>query len=405
MATTMAPSVPQKGDRPAAGGGAGDYVASMPRLSVETYLALLAAAKKSPPPYIAPAPRRGAKTTPPAPPPEKEDPDTSSGSEASDTASDGGFEQDGWVTVAARGRKAPRPTPAKPVQAALPKAGPPARPARPATGPLIHHQLPVTLDDSLQSRAVRKLLGQGGENIKRITSMCPGTWVELRGAGTNLGRGTDTGPLVLHVKGHDADVCKKAVELATSLIDETLEVMGKHQAAEPGVSADAAPGPPSGGGGGGGGGGGASSAARSGAPARPQRPESAFVHRELAVGLEDTPEFRVARRLIGQGGEHVKFIAQECPGTRLELRGEGANPWNGPQSGPLVLHIRARDAATADAAVKLAEELLEHVKEERAAALAGYAESGEGKGGKGGKGRGKGKASSRPFHTAAAGES
>lgn len=319
-----------------------DMALMMPRLSAEQYAALVSRARGSPPPYPAPAPRR-AKVE-----------DTESSEPEASSASERGFErsEDGWVTVAAKGKKAPRSPKARAKEPSAP---------RPKPGPLHHHQLPVALGDHPQVRVVRRLLGQGGENMKRITAQCPGTWVELRGAGTNLGRGSDTGPLVLHVKGHDAVACGRAVELANALIGETAE-----------------------------------SPAPSGlAPRAPRGAPEPFVHRELAVGLEETAEFRVARRLIGPGGENVKFIAHECPGTRLELRGEGANPWNGLQSGPLVLHIRARDAATADAALKLASELVEHVKEERAAALAG--EEGEERGGKGAKGRGKGKFAARGF--------
>jgi len=59
-----------------------------------------------------------------------------------------------------------------------------------------------------------------------------------------------------------------------------------------------------------------------------------------------------------------------------------------------VLHIRARDAATADLALRLAGELIESVREERETAIAGGAieeRNGSGKGAKGkSKGRGKG---------------
>lgn len=99
-------------------------------------------------------------------------------------------------------------------------------------------------------------------------------------------------------------------------------------------------------------------------PAARQRLKQPLLHHELQVGIVECREFRVVRRLIGPGGENMKFIASECPGTKLELRGAGANPWIGSESGPLVLHVRGRDPVKFAAARELAAQLLEQVKEE-----------------------------------------
>lgn len=545
-------------------------VAPGPRLTAERYAKLLAAARGTPPPYDAPAPLRQAKAAAggeapsaaatattagragggPAVAPvagsvgrgtaaaaaapaasaagaagagsgEGSDGESSSGSESGGAAPPRGKEDSEWVTVSKKKVAEKRPTAKTDASASGKGKGSIAPPAdkRAPGGPLTHLQIPVGLEDTPKFRVVKRLLGPGGENTKRIAGLSTGIWVELRGTGTILTYNKpDVGPLVLHIKGYDSAQCTRSAELATSLIAEIVqehkEAMEKDGGREPGLSevvasessaarspsppveASAAPAPAVAADGEGAAtaaapaaaaeaaatakseegaaaderaeaaaassprsttsGGGWVTAARAGAPrsakgpaaavvtappssatlplalgaaaaqspraarpaavacspaalagaaaavslsARPERvsasaPKGASkgkeqgVHRELRVGLEDSPEFRVARRIIGPSGENVKHIASVCPGTRLELRGEGTNPLNGYQSGPLVLHIRSRDIATADDAMRMAEELLERVRKERAAALADGGEERKGKGK--GKGRGKG---------------
>lgn len=42
------------------------------------------------------------------------------------------------------------------------------------------------------------------------------------------------------------------------------------------------------------------------------------------VGVPDDPTFTVAKRIIGRGGSHMKFIANICVATKLRLRGRGS---------------------------------------------------------------------------------
>jgi len=44
----------------------------------------------------------------------------------------------------------------------------------------------------------------------------------------------------------------------------------------------------------------------------------------FVVGIHECPQFTVSRRIIGRGGENMKFISQLCTGTKLRLRGKGS---------------------------------------------------------------------------------
>lgn len=296
---------------------------------------------------------------------------------------------------------------------------------------LIHHQLEVGIVDDAEFRVVKRLIGIGGENMRRITCECPGTKVELRGAGTkslSQDTGDESGLLVLHIKGHDAAQCTRALSLASELLADVKkeheaflaravaagtsqqavtdqlaslgELKGKGDSdrscdalssPEDSTSADdsaAAPhlheasdsdaeellggdlGSRS-----------PSSAtqqpsaedggkverrrpAGSSSPATASSAVAPMIHHELPVGIEQSTQFSVVRRLIGPGGENMKYITGQCPGTKVELRGEGTNPWSGGESGPLVLHVRGRDAEQCAAALRLATELIADVQKE-----------------------------------------
>jgi len=88
------------------------------------------------------------------------------------------------------------------------------------------------------------------------------------------------------------------------------------------------------------------------------------IHHEVPVGVKHTFQYPIVRKVIGPGGEHMKNISNACPGTKVELRGAGTNPWSGGESGPLVLHIRGHDAAQCAEALKLAHKLIAHVRED-----------------------------------------
>mmetsp|Transcript_20515 Transcript_20515/g.33114 ORF Transcript_20515/g.33114 Transcript_20515/m.33114 type:complete len:439 (+) Transcript_20515:55-1371(+) len=102
-------------------------------------------------------------------------------------------------------------------------------------GPPVHHEVHVGIEHTVQFPVVRWLIGPGGVNMRKISSACPSTKVELRGAGTNPWLGGESGPLVLRIKGRDRLQCAEALKLANELIDgvrkqyqEFLATKAKH---------------------------------------------------------------------------------------------------------------------------------------------------------------------------------
>lgn len=342
-------------------------------------------------------------------------------------------DQDDWAVVEVKRKKRPQPknscgdTASSPAQDYPQQAVASARsqthigeaPAR--SQALLHHQLEVGIAEEPEFRVVRKLLGPSGENMRRITNECPDTKVELRGFGTKSS-GSNSGPLVLHIKSHDASQCAKAVAMATELMSETREEYkaflarrltkaadsGQGESAkvfpesvdsqEESTSADdsvqalqdatdsekddaidggladvwtpslhrgAVP---------------SKLACKPAAGVERQRPERGKasgkhtvalaasagppIHHEVLVGIEHSQQFPAVRRLIGPSGENMRQISNACPGTKVELRGAGTNPWSGGETGPLVLHIRGRDPSHCATALNLANELIDGVRKE-----------------------------------------
>lgn len=263
---------------------------------------------------------------------------------------------------------------------------------------LVHHHLEVGIEEDAEFHVVKRLLGKGGANMDRIRGECEGTKVELRGDGAKaLGR--SSGPLVLHIKGTDASQCAKALARATELVTEirqeheTFMATGTKQSSsakvelpcdyqEESTSADdsmhalndvtdseagsldhapvALP---------------SKTAAKqknstagtpqlAGTEGRSGSSMGALVHHEVPVCITHCSQFPTVRKVIGPGGENMKNISTACPGTKVELRGSGTNPWNGGESGPLVLHIRGYDSVQCAAALKLANELIDGVRKE-----------------------------------------
>lgn len=294
--------------------------------------------------------------------------------------------------------------------------------SRSLQGPL-HRQLEVGIEDELEFRVVKRLIGPSGSNIDRIRGDSYSTKIELRGVGTKS-LGDTSGPLVIHIKGTDAVHCAKALDRATELVaevhrdyeafvasrltgavpnqkttansDVTEEstsaddcaagqdgtdsevddpLAGDLMASRSQVSLE-----------------GASSsedwqaakATGRGARQRPTKHSDAIapaspltisdvrssgtkggcVHHEVPVGIKHTYQFPAVRRLIGVSGQNMKDISNACPGTKVELRGAGTNPWSGGESGPLVLHIRGFDADACESAREMANALVEKVRKE-----------------------------------------
>lgn len=89
------------------------------------------------------------------------------------------------------------------------------------------------------------------------------------------------------------------------------------------------------------------------------------------VGIEEDDAFHVVRRLIGKGGENMKFIAQESGGAHVRVVGRGAVlsqagavSCGRTVGGPLAVFVSAPTRGCLEDAVGLVEDLLDRVREE-----------------------------------------
>lgn len=85
---------------------------------------------------------------------------------------------------------------------------------------------------------------------------------------------------------------------------------------------------------------------------------------QFTVGIEDDSKFRIVRRIIGQGGENMKRIAEES-GAKLRLRGRGSKFLEGPEQqesmDDLMLCVSSQDKAGFEDAKGLVSELLRNI--------------------------------------------
>lgn len=87
------------------------------------------------------------------------------------------------------------------------------------------------------------------------------------------------------------------------------------------------------------------------------------------VGIEEDSSFKVCRRLIGNGGEHMKHVVAEAGnGVKLRLRGRGSKFLEGQAQEeaeePLMLCISAEDQKSFEIAATLTEDLLTQIHED-----------------------------------------
>jgi len=82
---------------------------------------------------------------------------------------------------------------------------------------------------------------------------------------------------------------------------------------------------------------------------------------QFLVGIEEDNQFHVVRRIIGNGGENMKSIANQS-GAKLRLRGRGSKFLEGPEqqesADDLMLCVSSQDKAGIDTAKRLVSELL-----------------------------------------------
>jgi len=271
----------------------------------------------------------------------------------------------------------------------------------------LQHQLEIGIEDDAGFQVIKRLIGPGGHHMDRIRGGCLATKVELRGVGTKS-LVDDSGLLVLHIRGDDSSQYADALERARQLVAEiqqehksymakssieskgprdVLDYQEESTSADTSADAiseatesdmnDAAIGDF------------IESAAKASSEQKQTKtergrgstphirsshvaqsesckhlPMGRSIHHEVPVGIRHSSRFPIVRRLIGPGGENIRNISSACPGTKLELRGAGTNPWNGGEAGPLMLHIRGHDEAQCEVALKLANELIESVQKD-----------------------------------------
>jgi len=91
---------------------------------------------------------------------------------------------------------------------------------------------------------------------------------------------------------------------------------------------------------------------------------------QFLIGIEEEPQFRVCRRLLGPAGKHMKAIAEKTQ-ARLRLRGKGSRFREGPSwqesDDPLMLCVSALGRDSYDQAVTQVRELLEGIYRDYAA--------------------------------------
>jgi len=85
---------------------------------------------------------------------------------------------------------------------------------------------------------------------------------------------------------------------------------------------------------------------------------------QFTVGIEDDSKFRVVKRIIGNGGENMKRIA-ELSGAKLRLRGRGSKFLEGPEqqesTDGLMLCLSSQDKIGYEHAKDLVSELLKNI--------------------------------------------
>lgn len=87
---------------------------------------------------------------------------------------------------------------------------------------------------------------------------------------------------------------------------------------------------------------------------------------QFTIGIEEDSKFRVVKRIIGQGGEHMKHIAQKTD-AKLRLRGRGSKFLEGYEqkesTDGLMLCVSCQDKTSFENAKKFVSQLLEGIYE------------------------------------------
>jgi len=85
---------------------------------------------------------------------------------------------------------------------------------------------------------------------------------------------------------------------------------------------------------------------------------------QFVIGIEEESKFRIVKRILGQGGEHMKSIAQKTD-TKLRLRGQGSKfleGWQNKESNDdLMLCLSNQDRVGFEKAKELVSDLLKGI--------------------------------------------
>lgn len=91
---------------------------------------------------------------------------------------------------------------------------------------------------------------------------------------------------------------------------------------------------------------------------------SCLFRRRIEVGIEEDAAFRVVRRLIGKGGDNMKYIAQEAGVAHVRVVGRGSELSTGTAGrrhkaeGPLAVFVSAATRESLENAAALVDDLL-----------------------------------------------
>lgn len=234
----------------------------------------------------------------------------------------------------------------------------------------------VGMEDDAAFRVVARILGPGGRRIQHLAAEAgEGVRVWLCGRGTtHRGSAAEhreaSGPLTVRVRA----TTRCGLERAAALVQELLadvEMSRREccQASELKAEAPAAwaisrwpqatgdedlghPVP----------------APRGQSEARGCRGEVSADQRlscRIRVGIEEDPSFRVVAKLLGVGGENMRYIASEARGARVSLRGAGMRRGGASElesAEPLAIWVSASTQQGFERAACLAEDLLADVQ-------------------------------------------
>jgi|ERR1712216_173221 len=191
----------------------------------------------------------------------------------------------------------------------------------------------VGIDDDIDFRVVRRLLGPSGENLKHITDEVQGAKVWISGKGARLtekGQDQESGPLRICIRTTSQSTLCEASALVRDLLQSIHEDYKRYWS-------------------------------RRGCP-----PGSAVASCDstlactFKVGIEEDTAFQVVKRLLGKSGKNMKRIETESGGAWVRISGR-RNLKQDKSEGPLEMQVSATTQTSFDAAVALVMALLTRV--------------------------------------------